>query len=148
MGRGPCSWCISPSRDVAEERIAAGDPVSVVCRDFGLSRDQWKNHRLHGTLPRLRVEILSDGGGPSTVIPRLESLLMVVQGERETAQGSVMVSLLRLERDLLGDVARLRGEYPQKQSMAIGDWEEWAIVLDALTPYPKAMHAVSKALTA
>ena len=73
---------------------------------------------------------------------------MVVQGERETAQGSVMVSLLRLERDLLGDVARLRGEYPQKQSMAIGDWEEWAIVLDALTPYPKAMHAVSKALTA
>jgi hypothetical protein len=83
-----------------------------VCREFALSRDQWKNHRLHGSLPRLRVEILSDGGGPSTVIPRLESLLITVESEREAAIGSVMVSLLRLERDLLGDVARLRGEYP------------------------------------
>jgi hypothetical protein len=72
---------------------------------------------------------------------------MVVESERETAKGSVTVSLLRLERDLLGDVARLRGEYPQKQSMAIGDWEEWSLVLDALTPFPRAMRAVSKALT-
>jgi hypothetical protein len=119
-----------------------------VCRDYALSRDQWRHHRLHGSLPRFRVEILNDGGGPSTVIPRLESLLMVVESERETAKGSVMVSLLRLERDLLGDVARLRGEYPQRQSMAIGEWEEWSVVLDALTPYPRAMRAVSKALTA
>jgi hypothetical protein len=121
MSQG-CSWCVSPSRALAEERIAAGDPVSAVCRDYALSRDQWRHHRTHGSLPRLRAEILNDGGGPSTVIPRLESLLMVVESERETAKGSVTVSLLRLERDLLGDVARLRGEYPQKQSMAIGDW--------------------------
>jgi hypothetical protein len=103
---------------------------------------------MHESLPRLRVEILNDGGGPSTVIPRLESLLMTVESEAETAKGSVMVSLLRLERDLLGDVARLRGEYPQRQSMAIGEWEEWSIVLEALSPYPRAMRAVSKALTA
>ena len=146
---GPsCSWCLSPARAVAEEKIATGTPVAIVCRDYALSRNQWKRHRLHGSLPRLRVEILNDGGGPSTVIPRLESLIIIVQSERETANGSVLVSLLRLERDLLGDVAKLRGEYPVKQSMAVGEWEEWAIVLDALTPHPKAMSAVSKALTA
>ena len=143
-----CSWCVSPGRAVAEERIAAGDAVALVCRDLSLSRDQWRNHRSHGALPRLRVDILNDGGGPSTVIPRLESLIVVVQSERQRANGSVMVSLLRLERDLLGDVAKLRGEYPQKTSMAIGDWEEWRMVLDALTPFPKAMTAVSRALTA
>jgi hypothetical protein len=143
-----CSWCVSPARAAAEERIAAGDAVSLVYRDFALSRDQWKHHRLHGSLPRLRVEILNDDGGPSTVIPRLESLLMIVESERETVRGAVMVSLLRLERDLLGDIARLRGEFPQKQSMSVGDWAEWSVVLDALTPYPKAMRAVSKALTA
>ena len=143
-----CSWCVSPSRAVAEERIASGDPVAAVCRDYALSRDQWRHHRQHGSLPRLRVEILSDGGGPSTVIPRLESLLMTVESERKAAEGSVMVSLLRLERDQLGDVARLRGEYPERQSMVVGDWEEWSVVLDALTPYPKAMRAVSRALTA
>ena len=82
------------------------------------------------------------------MIPRLESLLITVESEREAAQGSVMVSLLRLERDLLGDIAKLRGEFPVKQSMSVGDWAEWSIVLDALTPYPKAMRAVSKALTA
>jgi hypothetical protein len=68
------------------------------------------------------------------VIQRLESLLITVELEREAAQGSVMVSLLRLERDLLGDIAKLRGEFPVKQSMSIGDWAEWSIVLDALTP--------------
>jgi hypothetical protein len=73
---------------------------------------------------------------------------MIVESERETVRGAVMVSLLRLERDLLGDIARLRGEFPQKQSMSVGDWAEWSVVLDALTPYPKAMRAVSKALTA
>jgi hypothetical protein len=73
---------------------------------------------------------------------------MTVEAERERANGSVLVSLLRLERDLLGDIARLRGEFPQKTSMSVGDWEEWAVVLDALTPFPTAMRAVSKALTA
>jgi hypothetical protein len=142
-----CSWCTSPMRAAAEEKIAAGVPVAEVCRDYGLSRDQWKHHRGHGSLPRLRVEILNDGGGPGTVIPRLEGLIIEVQRERDSSTGPVMVSLLRLERDLLNDVAKLRGEVPQKQSMQVGDWEEWRLVIDALTPFPKAMHAVSLALT-
>ncbi len=142
-----CSWCTSPMRQAAEEKIAAGMPVSEVCRDYGLSRDQWKHHRGHGSLPRLRVEILNDGGGPSTVIPRLEALIIEVQTERDKSSGSVLVALLRLERDLLNDVAKLRGEFPQKQSMQIGDWAEWRLVIDALTPFPRAMHAVSLALT-
>jgi hypothetical protein len=47
----------------------------------------------------------------------------------------------------LNDVAKLRGEVPQKRSMDVGEWAEWRLVLDALVPYPKAQHAVSLALT-
>ena len=142
-----CSWCISPNRAAAEEAIAAGASVAQACRDYDMSRDQWKHHQHHDRLPRLRVEILADGGGPSLVIPRLEALILTVQGERERSRGPVMVQLLRLERDLLNDVAKLRGEVPQKRSMDVGEWAEWRLVLDALVPYPKAQHAVSLALT-
>ena len=77
----------------------------------------------------------------------MEALILTVQGERERSRGPVMVQLLRLERDLLNDVAKLRGEVPQKRSMDVGEWAEWRLVLDALVAYPKAMHAVSLALT-
>ena len=81
------------------------------------------------------------------MIPRLESLLMTVEFERERANRSVLVSLLRLERDLLGDVAKLRGEFPERRSMSVGEMDEWRIVLDALSDHPRAMLAVSNALS-
>ena len=83
MPGSSCSWCVSPNRAAAEEAIAAGASVAKTARDYDLSRDQWKHHRHHDELPRLRVEILADGGGPSLVIPRLEQLILTVQGERD-----------------------------------------------------------------
>ena len=70
-----CSWCLSPYRQVVEEQIAAGSAVAEVSRAFGLSRDQWKHHKGHGTLASpdgvvslaaVRAEVLDGGGGPYT----------------------------------------------------------------------------------
>jgi hypothetical protein len=152
-----CSWCISPFRRAAEDAIAGGMPVSHVCVQYGLSRNQWRKHKEHASLVEstvvslagVRRDVVEGGGGPYTVIPRLESLLIDVEAAKQKWQDrpSTIVQLLRLERDILGDIAKLRGEFPQKQSMQVGDWAEWRLVIDALTPYPKAMHAVSLALT-
>jgi hypothetical protein len=152
-----CSWCISPYRQAAEDAIAGGMPVSHVCVQYGLSRNQWRKHKGHAglgestvvSLAGVRRDAVEGGGGPYTVIPRLESLLIDVEASKQKWQSrpSTIVQLLRLERDILNDVAKLRGEFPQKQSMQVGDWEEWHLVIDALTPFPKAMHAVSLALT-
>jgi hypothetical protein len=158
MSRGPsCSWCISPFRQVAEDAIAGGMPVSHVCVQYGLSRNQWRKHKGHASLVEstvvslagVRRDVVEGGGGPYTVIPRLESLLIDVEAAKQKWQSrpATIVQLLRLERDILGDIAKLRGEFPQMRSMQVGDWAEWRLVIDALTPYPKAMHAVSLALT-
>jgi hypothetical protein len=85
-----CSWCVSPYRQVADEAIAAGTPVQEVARTYGLSRNQWRHHKDHGTvtspqvvsLGAVRLEVLEGGGGPYTVIPRLEELLIEVQAAK------------------------------------------------------------------
>jgi hypothetical protein len=89
------------------------------------------------------------GSRPMLVIPRLESLPIDVAAAKQKWQNrpATIVQLLRLERDNLSDVAKLRGEFPQPHSMQVCDWAVWRIVIDALTPYPKALHAVSLALT-
>jgi hypothetical protein len=108
-----CSWCVSPARAVAEEAIADGVEIAEVARSYGLSRDQWYKHRRHGTLisptslASVRLEVIEGGGGPYTVIPRLEELLLQVDGlkDRWGEKPQVTVALLRLERDILGDIA-------------------------------------------
>ena len=131
--------------------------MQAVARQYGLSRDQWRHHKDHGTvatdapvsLGQVRSEVLEGGGGPYTVIPRLEGLLMRVQSAQElwAKKPTVVVSLLQLERLILNDVAKLRGEFPEKRSISVGELAEWRIVLDALQPYPRALRAVSVALS-
>jgi hypothetical protein len=151
-----CSWCVSPYRQVAEEAIATGDAVMAVSRRYGLSRDQWRHHKDHGTvtnpdvvsLAAVRLEVLEGGGGPYTVIPRLEQLLAEVQAAKAkwVDKPTVVLGFMRLERDVLGDVAKLRGEFPERRSVSVGELAEWRIVLDALGEYPRALRAVSVAL--
>ena len=66
--------------------------------------------------------------------------------QRWADKPTVVLGLLRLERDVLGDVAKLRGEFPEKRAISVGELTEWRIVLDALHEYPRALRAVSVAL--
>ncbi len=152
-----CSWCVSPYRQVAEEAIATGEAVMAVSRRYGLSRDQWRHHKDHGTvtspavtsLAAVRLEVLEGGGGPYTVIPRLEQLVLEVQAAKQkwADKPQVVLGFMRLERDVLGDIAKLRGEFPERRSVSVGEMDEWRIVLDALHDYPRALRAVSSALS-
>jgi len=152
-----CSWCVSPYRQVADEAIAVGTAVQEVARTYGLSRNQWRHHKGHGqvtnaevvSLGAVRLEVLEGGGGPYAVIPRLEQLVLEVQAakHRWVDKPTVVLGLLRLERDVLGDVAKLRGEFPERRSVSVGELDEWRIVLDALHDYPRALRAVSSALS-
>jgi len=152
-----CSWCTSPYRQVADEAIASGTAVQEVARTYGLSRNQWRHHRDHGSLTSaevvslstVRLEVLEGGGGPYTVIPRLEQLVMEVQAAKHkwVDKPQVVLGFMRLERDVLGDIAKLRGEFPERRSVSVGELDEWRIVLDALHDYPRALRAVSSALS-
>ena len=152
-----CAWCVSPYRQVAEAAIASGRPVSHVAVEYGLPRAQWYKHQAHAggessvvSLAEVRRSVMDGGGGPFTVIPRLEALLLDVAAAKQkwSDKPAVVVPLLRLEKDILGDVAKVRGELPQHRSMDVGEWEEWRLVADVLTRYPEAQRAVAAALSA
>jgi hypothetical protein len=148
VGRGKCSWCLSPARQVAEEAIADGVEIAEVARSYRLSRDQWYKHRHHGTLVKqgaaslsaVRLEVLEGGGGPYTVIPRLEELLLQVDDLKVKwgSKPSLVVSLLRLERDVLGDIAKLRGEH-MWNARSVG---KLAVIYEQ--PHPELSHLCEK----
>jgi hypothetical protein len=156
MGRkaARCSWCISPARAVAEEAIADGVEIAEVARSYSLSRDQWYKHRRHrslvkpGALAALRLEVIEGGGGPYTVIPRLEDLLLKSEALREKweSKPSIVVALLRLERDILGDIAKLRGEFPDRPQMSLDQLPQWGTILYVLDRHPDARSDILKAL--
>jgi transposase-like protein len=144
-------------RHQAEEALTEGVSLAEVCRSFGLSRNQWKKHRHHVTsrplvvptsLKAVRAEVLEGGGGPHTVIPRLEGLLLKVdvQKDRWSGKPQVQVALLRLERDILGDIAKLRGEFPDKPRMSLDQLPQWAMILGVLDSHPDARRDIVRAL--
>jgi hypothetical protein len=149
-----CSWCVSPARAVAEEAITDGVEIAEVARSYGLSRDQWYKHRRHGTLisptslASVRLEVIEGGGGPYTVIPRLEALLLQVDAlkDRWGEKPQVTVALLRLERDVLWDIAKLRGEFPDKPRMSLDQLPQWTTILHVLDSHPKARRDIVEAL--
>lgn len=151
----PCSWCVSPYADAALAALGAGEPRVAVCRRYGLSRRQLLRHEQHSDDPyetepyrAVRAEIVEADGGPFTIIPRLEELLLHVREARSqwASRYQAQAAFLRLERDLLNDIAKYRGELPQRATINIGDVPEWRLVLNALTSHPRALHAVSVAL--
>jgi hypothetical protein len=154
MPSSSCSWCVSPARHAAEEAISNGVDISEVARNYSLSRDQWYKHRRHGTLisptslATVRMEVIEGGGGPYTVIPRLEALLLQVDGlkDRWGAKPQVTVALLRLERDILGDIAKLRGEFPDKPQMSLDQLPQWTTILHVLDSHPHARRDIVEAL--
>ena len=152
----PCSWCVSPMRQAVEDAIASGEPISKAARTYGLSRDQWRKHKLHGitTLPNaaslgaIRVEVLEGGGGSFTIIPRLETLLLQIGDLKDKweSKPSIVVQLLRLERDILGDLAKLRGEHPDKPKLSLDQLPQWPLILQVLDEHPEARRHVRRAL--
>jgi transposase-like protein len=142
-------------RQAAEEAIGSGASVARVCRMYGLSRDQWRHHKDHrtvtvpGALATVRMEVLEGGGGPYTLIPRLEVLLGEIAELKEVwaDRPSILVQLLRLERDVLGDVAKLRGEFPDKPLVTLDQIPQWGIVLAVLDNHPRARLELVEALS-
>jgi hypothetical protein len=59
---------------------------------------------------------------------------------------SLVVSLLRLERDVLGDIAKLRGEFPDRPRMSLDQLPQWTTVLYVLDSHPDARRDIIKAL--
>ena len=145
-----CSVCISPFKEAVERGLVEGANKLEMAKKFQLPRRQIYRHfekHMDGSAPA--VEIVSEDL-VSTVIPRIERLIMEVEDVkvRSIANGKDQLALqaVRIQRELLNDVARLRGEIPTQRTIRLDEVPGWAIVLQALDAYPRARLDVARAL--
>jgi hypothetical protein len=143
-----CSVCTSPFREAVDRGLRDGMNRSEMARTFTLPRRQIYRHaEKHMSEPT--VEIVAEDL-ISTVIPRLERLIFEVDGVKDRAvdggNDRLVLQAVKVQRELLSDVARLRGEIPTQRVFRLDEIPGWAVVLEALDSHPRARVAVSRAL--
>jgi hypothetical protein len=145
-----CSVCVSPFRESVERGLREGAAKLQMARTFNLPRRQIYRHaENHMEGEQVTVEIISEDL-VSSVIPRLERLVFEVEGVKDRAierdKDQLALQAVRVQRELLSDVARLRGEIPTQRMIRLDEVPGWAIVLGALDAHPRARLAVAQAL--
>jgi hypothetical protein len=117
---------------------------------FQLQRRQLYRHfEKHMDRRSSVVDVVSDDL-VLTVIPRLERLIFEVEDVKDRAidggKDHLALQAVRIQRELLNDVARLRGEIPIQRTIRLDEVPGWAVVLTALDAYPQARLQVARAL--
>ena len=145
-----CSVCVSPFREPVERGLREGAAKAEMARTFNLPRRQIYRHaESHMDGERVVVEIVPEDL-VSSVIPRLERLILEVEDVKrrviEMGKDHLALQAVRVQRELLSDVARLRGEIPVQRSFRLDEIPGWAVVLEALDAYPRARLEVARAL--
>ena len=145
-----CSVCVSPFREVVERGLREGAAKAEMARTFNLPRRQIYRHaENHMDGEHVAVEIVPEDL-ISSVIPRLERLILEVDEVKrrviERGKDHLALQAVRVQRELLSDVARLRGEIPVQRSFRLDEIPGWAVVLEALDAYPRARLEVARAL--
>ncbi len=145
-----CSVCVSPFREPVERGLREGAAKAEMARTFDLPRRQIYRHaETHMDGEPVVVEIVPEDLA-SSVIPRLERLILEVEEVKhrviEKGQDRLALQAVRVQRELLSDVARLRGEIPVQRTIRLDEVPGWAIVLSALDAHPRARLAVAQAL--
>lgn len=147
---GSCSVCVSPFREAVERGLVEGANKSEMAKKFQLPRRQIYRHcEKHMDAAAPVVEVVS-GDLISTVIPRIERLIAEVEAVKarsgDAGNDRLVLQAVRIQRELLSDVARLRGEIPTARSIRLDEVPGWAVVLQALDAYPRARLDVARAL--
>lgn len=142
--------CLSPFREAIERGLRDGANKSKMASNFQLPRRQLYRHaeqHIDGEL--MAVEVVSEDL-VLTVIPRLERLILEVEQVKHRAvdngKDQLAIQAVKVQRELLNDVARLRGELGTQRMVRLDEVPGWAIALAALDSYPRARLAVAQAL--
>jgi hypothetical protein len=145
-----CSVCVSPFREAVERGLVEGANRLEMAKKFQLPRRQIYRHlEKHMDAAAQVVEVVSEDL-ILTVIPRIERLILEVEDVKarslDEGKDQLVLQAVKIQRELLSDVARLRGEIPSQRTIRLDEIEGWAVVLAALDAYPRARLSVARAL--
>ena len=157
---GPCRVCDHTERPDVDAAIVSGLSDPKVAKQFGISKDSVRRHRISHLSPALQaLAVEREKEGARTALDRMEALYekasAVLEAANADGKPSLSLAAIRELRGIVELLAKLNGELddrPTVQVLNVTASPEWdalrGVVLTALRPYPEAGRAVALALEA
>jgi len=149
-----CTVCLHPQRDAIDADVLAHLPFRMISKRFEVSWQAVRRHREHIPVALAKAQTASDAARGDDLLAQVrtlqaKALAILARAER----GGDLRSALGAIREARGNLellARLLGELQEGATINVLMSPEWsrvrAAVIVALTPFPEARTAVSRAL--
>lgn len=160
----PCNVCAHPDRGAIDAELAAGASGRALAKQYDLSRESVRNHRVShlfralAVAPRIKelAEAVAGGDLVGQVRHLQERVLSILRQAEQAADLRMALSAIKQARENLELLARLAGEIGRESpatttvNVAVFESREWLDVqerlLRALAPFPDARAAAARAL--
>ena len=151
-----CTICSHESRTDIDAALVAEEPYRHIATRYGTSTGALQRHREHLPSQLVKAREAEEITQADTLLEQVRSLqtraLSILDRADESGDLKTALSAIREARSNLELLGKLAGELQQEGTVNVTVSPEWltlrAVVIAALTPYPDAARAVSKALTA
>ena len=151
-----CTICTHESAPEIDRALLDGEPYRSIAKRYGASASAVLRHREHLPNQLVKAHEAEEITQADTLLEQVKSLqtraLNILDRADEAGDLKTALSAIREARSNLELLGKLAGELQQEGTVNVTVSPEWltlrAVVIAALTPYPDAARAVSKALTA
>ena len=151
-----CTICTHEQRPEIDAALLNGEPYRHIAARFDTSTGALQRHREHLPSQLVKAREAEEITQADTLLEQVRSLqtraLSILDRADDSGDLRTALGAIREVRSNLELLAKLLGELQQEGTVNVTLTPEWlglrAVVISALTPYPDAAQAVSKALTA
>ena len=151
-----CTICTHESAPEIDRALLDGEAYRSIAKRYGASASAVLRHREHLPNQLVKAREAETVTQADTLLEQVNHLKTRALSILDTAENSgdlrTALSAIREARSTVELLAKLSGELQQEGTVNVTVSPEWltlrAVVIAALTPYPDAARAVSKALTA
>lgn len=150
-----CTICTREERPEIDRALLDGEALRDIARRYATSKDALARHREHLPSQLVKAKEAETVTQADTLLEQVKSLqtraLSILDRADEAGDLKTALAAIREARSNLELLGKLAGELQQEGTINVTVSPEWltlrAVVIAALTPYPDAARAVSKALT-
>jgi len=150
-----CTICNHEQRPEIDRALLSEEPYRSIAKRYGASASAVLRHREHLPVHLAKAKDAEEITQADTLLEQVRNLqtraLNILDRADEAGDLRTALGAIREARSNLELLAKLLGELQQEGTINVTVSPEWltlrATVITALTPYPDAAQAVSRALT-
>jgi hypothetical protein len=151
-----CTICNHEQRPEIDRALLASEPYRHIATRYGTSTGALQRHREHLPTQLVRAREAKEVTQADSLLEQVRTLqsraLSILDRADDSGDLKTALAAIREARSNLELLGKLAGELQQEGTINVTVTPEWltlrAVVIAALTPYPDAAQAVSRALMA